>query len=72
MDMKEASELIAQKIEEIEKLVTECTSIADESGVGFWLAVGGYGMGGYYGPHGSGSGSDDDDEYGWQASRQSC
>ena len=69
MDMKEASELIAQKIEEIEKLVTECTSIADESGVGFWLAVGGYGMGGYYEPNGSGS---YDSEYGWQPSRQSC
>jgi hypothetical protein len=61
MDMKEASELIAQKIEEIEKLVTECTSIADESGVGFSLDVGGYEMDGYY-----------DSEYGWQASSQSC
>jgi hypothetical protein len=41
MDMKEVSKLIAQKIEEIEKLVTECTNIADESGVGFSLGVGG-------------------------------
>lgn len=69
MDMKEASKLIAQKIEEIEKLVTECTSIADKSGVGFFLDVGGYGMGGYYEPNASGS---YDDEYGWQSSSQSC
>jgi hypothetical protein len=69
MDMKEASKLIAQKIEEIEKLVTECTNIADESGVGFSLDVGGYGMGGYYEPNCSGS---YDSEYGWQASSQSC
>lgn len=60
MDKQQANELIAQKIAQINELVNECTSIADEAGVDFSFDVAGYGMGGWY-------------ESGeWQASSHSC
>lgn len=57
---EEANKLIAQKMKEVEELVAECETIADEANVSFSCDVGGYGMGGWY-------------ESGeWQASSQSC
>jgi hypothetical protein len=59
---QEVSALIAEKIEIASQAVKEAEDIAEASGVGFSLDLGGYGMGGYYEPNGKG----------WLASSQSC
>lgn len=74
---KEASGLIAEQVRIAENAISEAERIADASGVGFSLDIGGYGMGGYYRPEEKKpEGADDDwessDESGWQASSQSC
>lgn len=75
---KEVSALIAEKIKIAEAAVSEAESIADATGVGFRLDLGGYGMGGWYCPEpikpddADDEWSASDDDYGWQASSQSC
>jgi len=69
---KKASEVIAKKLAEAQKLVTECETIANENGVDFRMNLGGYGMGGYF----IGTKSEDDEGFdesaGWKPSSQSC
>jgi hypothetical protein len=75
---KEASALISDYIRKAEAAVSEAESIADATGVGFSLDLGGYGMGGYYHPAPIKPDDADeyweasDEDYGWQASSQSC
>lgn len=77
MTEQEASKKIAELLSQAQSLVSEAESIADASGVGFRIDMGGYGMGGYYEPTPEGADPNEEDEYydrkyGWQASSQSC
>jgi len=58
---QQASADIADLIRQAQKLVDKAEDIAREAGVGFYMDLGDYGMGGYYDP-----------EEGWQASSMSC
>ncbi len=75
---QEVSALIAEKIKIASQAVEEAEAIAEASGVGFHLNLGGYGMGGYYRPAPSKPEDADedweasDDGDGWLASSQSC
>jgi hypothetical protein len=75
---KEASALIAECVKKAEQAVSEAEAIADATGIGFRLDLGGYGMGGYNNPEPikpSDAEEDweaSDEDYGWQASSQSC
>lgn len=77
---QEASELIAERISQIEALTQECVKIANKYGVDFsFNPSGAYGMGGWYtAPKKSGEVEEDEDEddswyeSGWQSSSSSC
>jgi hypothetical protein len=74
---KEASGLIAEQVRIAKLAISEAESIADVTGVGFSLDIGGCGMGGYYSPaEKKPEGADDNwessDEGGWQASSSNC
>lgn len=76
MDRQEATKLIAEKINAAQALINEAEEISNESGVGFdWDLA--YGMGGWYNPkpkdESEWTSSDYyEEDYGWQASSQSC
>lgn len=80
MNKQEASKLIAEQIKIAEAAIEKAETIAEESGVGFRLDLGGYGMGGWYNPKpqkptdwdSSDEWESSDEDYGWQASSQSC
>ncbi len=78
---REAAGKISALVKQANDAITEAEKIADESGVGFSIDIGGYGMGGYYSPKtprvkAKGEDSDeldwDNSEGGWQASSHSC
>lgn len=78
LSKQEATKKIAEIIEQAQFLINEAESIADQSGVGFRVNFGGYGMGGYY----TGATAVDDydrseydlgeDDGFWRGSSQSC
>lgn len=77
MDKQEASKKIAELIAQAQAAINEAESVADASGVGFDLDLGGYGMGGWYVPVPAGADPNEEDQYydrkyGWKASSQSC
>lgn len=77
MNKQEASKKIAELIAQAQSLVSEAECVANESGVGFSMDLGGYGMGGWYEPCPEGEDPDKENsyyerEYGWKASSQSC
>jgi len=75
---KEASGLIAEQLKIASAAVSEAEAIADATGQSFSMDLGGYGMGGWYNPapvKPEDAGDDweaSDEDYGWQASSQSC
>ena len=76
INKQDASKKIAELIAQAQKLVYEAENVADESGVGFSMNLGDYGMGGYYEPTPPGEENTENEygesEYGWRASSQSC
>lgn len=86
MDRQEANTLISEQIKIAREAITAAERIADEAGISFRIALGGYGMGGMYIsegmyrkerdiPEGEVVGQEDDYgevRYGWLASSQSC
>jgi hypothetical protein len=74
---KEASGLIAEQLKIAQAAVSEAEAIADASGEGFYMDLGGYGMGGYYHPEEKkpeDAGDDwySSDEGGWNSSSSNC
>lgn len=61
VSQKEANEVIAKKVAQIEKLISECEGIAKDAKVTFSIDLA-YGMGGYY----------DGEDGEWHPSSTSC
>lgn len=75
--MSEVKNQINALLKEAQAKISEAEALADKSGEGFNWGGPAYGMGGWYNPEPSEKYEDSDgyydsDEYGWQASSQSC
>ena len=76
MSKEEANKLLADKLAEAKKLISECEDIADKHGLSFSSPVNEYGMGGHY--YGKGPANEDgewensDSDYGWVSSSAQC